>query len=305
VTSTTVGLVETGLKNCTEPRINSGVSGLWLPLLYQNYPPKPLDLDCLRLGQVLQLSTLDNSDSSVHPVHSSHDLTVLHTILCSGARATRPGLLLSRTRILTLNVPSSSPRTLMKRSTGRQTDSLTLLLLGPGSRLTNLEPTPATGGLIVGGPGGHGSTLGLLLSVSLLLLQRFNHELLALPLVTTHHVGLYKPVTVAREGATTRSRGCPGDGTRWNKTMTVAMDGGGGAGQWWLWTARWWLHRAVAAMDGVMAAAQGSGGYGQRSSGARRCGGGAVWSSSGMEVRTAWRKRWKMNRKKNRTVAAI
>jgi hypothetical protein len=67
---------------------------------------------------------------------------------------------------------------------------LTLLLLGPGSILANLEPTPVTGGLIVSGPGDHGSTLGLLLSVSLLLLQRFNHELLALPLVVTHQVGL-------------------------------------------------------------------------------------------------------------------
>jgi hypothetical protein len=50
---------------------------------------------------------------------------------------------------------------------GRRTDSLTLLLLSPGSRLTNLEPTPTTGGLIIGG---HGSTLDLLLSASLLLL---------------------------------------------------------------------------------------------------------------------------------------
>jgi hypothetical protein len=70
---------------------------------------------------------------------------------------------------------------------GRQTDSLTLLQLGPCSRLANLEPMLATGGLIIGG---HGSTLGLLLSASLLLLQRFNHKLLALPLVMTHHVGL-------------------------------------------------------------------------------------------------------------------
>jgi hypothetical protein len=74
----------------------------------------------------------------------------------------------------------------MKRPTGRRTDSLTLLLLGPGSRLTNLEPMPATRGLIVGGPGGHGSTLDLLLSAGLLLLRRFNHGLLALPLVVTH-----------------------------------------------------------------------------------------------------------------------
>jgi hypothetical protein len=85
----------------------------------------------------------------------------------------------------------------MKRLTGRRTDSLTLLLLGPGSRIVNLEPMPATGGLIVGGPGSHGSTLGLLLSVSLLLLQRFNHKLLALPLVATHHIGLNEPVTTS------------------------------------------------------------------------------------------------------------
>jgi hypothetical protein len=63
--------------------------------------------------------------------------------------------------------------------------------------LTNLEPMPTTGGLIVSGPGGHDSTLGLLLSVSLLLLQRFNHELLALPLVMTHQVGLNEPATAA------------------------------------------------------------------------------------------------------------
>jgi hypothetical protein len=75
---------------------------------------------------------------------------------------------------------------LTKQLTGRQTDSLTLLLLGPGSRLTNLEWTSTTSGLIVGGPGGHGSTLGLLLRVGLLLLRRFNHGLLALPLVMTH-----------------------------------------------------------------------------------------------------------------------
>jgi hypothetical protein len=231
VTSTAVGLVETDLMNCPEPRINSGVSGLWLPLLHQNCPPEPLDLGCLHLGQVLQLSTLGKSDNSVDPVHSSHDLTVLRTILCSGTRAMGPGLLLSRTRILTLSVPSLSPRTLMKRPTGRRTDSLTLLLLGPGSKLMNLEPTPATDGLFVGGPGGHGSTLGLLLSVSLLLLWRFNHMLLALPLVATHHVGLNESATAAREGTATRSRGCPGDGTRRHRTTVVAMDGGGGAGQ--------------------------------------------------------------------------
>jgi hypothetical protein len=162
VNLTAVGLVETGLKHCPEPHINNGVSGLRLPLLHQNCPLEPLDLGCLCLGQVLQLSTLSNSDDSVHPVHCSRDLTVLCTVLCSGTRATWPGLRLSQTRILTLSVPSSSPRTLTKRPTGRRTDSLTLLLLGLGSRLVNLEPTPTTSGLIVGSPGGHGSTLGLL-----------------------------------------------------------------------------------------------------------------------------------------------
>jgi hypothetical protein len=78
---------------------------------------------------------------------------------------------------------------LTKRSTGRRTDSLTLLLLGPGSRLTNLELMSMTGGLIVGGPDGHGSTLGLLLSTSLLLLRRLNHRFLPLSFVTTHDVG--------------------------------------------------------------------------------------------------------------------
>jgi hypothetical protein len=194
VTSTVVGLVETGLKNCPKPCVNSGVSGLWLPLLHQNCPPEPLDLGCFHLGQVLQLSTLDNSDSSVHPVHSSHGLMILRTILCSGARAMGLGLLLSRTRILMLSVPSSSPRTLTKRPMGRQTDSLTLLLLGLGSMLVNLEPMLATGGLIISG---HGSTLGLRLSASILLLRRFRHELLALPLVVTHHVGLNEPTTAA------------------------------------------------------------------------------------------------------------
>jgi hypothetical protein len=95
-----------------------------------------------------------------------------------------------------------------------------------------------TGGLIVGGPGSHGRTLGLLLSASLLLLLRFNHELLALPLVATHHVGLNEPATAAQEGVVTRSRGCPSDGTRGHRTMAVAMDGGSGAGQGWLWTAQ-------------------------------------------------------------------
>jgi hypothetical protein len=197
VTSMTVGLVETGLKNYLEPRINSGVSGVRLPLLHQNCPPEPLDLGCLRLGQVLQLSTLSNSDSIVHPVHSSCGLTVLHTILCSGTRATGHGLLLSRTRILTLSVPSSSPRMLTKRPTGRRTDSLTLLPLGPGSKLMNLELTPTTSGLIIGSLGGHGRMLDLLLSASLLLLRRFNHELLALPLAVTHHVSLNEPATAA------------------------------------------------------------------------------------------------------------
>jgi hypothetical protein len=89
-------------------------------------------------------------------------------------------------------VPSSSPRTLAKRPTGRRTDSLTLLLLGSGSRITNLELAPVTGGLIVGD---HGSMLGLLLSVSLLLLRRFNNEFLALPLVAIHHVGSNEPAT--------------------------------------------------------------------------------------------------------------
>jgi hypothetical protein len=114
VTSTVVGLIETGLKNCLEPRANSGVFGLRLPFLHQNCPPEPLDLGYLHLGPVLQLSTLSNSDSSVHPVHISRGLTVLRTILCSGARAMRPSLLLSRTRILTLSVPSSSLWMLMK-----------------------------------------------------------------------------------------------------------------------------------------------------------------------------------------------
>jgi hypothetical protein len=115
VTLMTVRLIETGLKNYPESCINSGVSGLRLPLLHQYCPPEPLDLGCLRLGQVLQLSTLGNSDCSVHPVHSSRGLTVLCTILCSGTRMTGPGLLLSQTRILTLSVPSSSPGTLTKR----------------------------------------------------------------------------------------------------------------------------------------------------------------------------------------------
>jgi hypothetical protein len=119
VTSIAVGLIETGPKNCPEPRVNSGVSELRLPLLHQYCPPAHLDLGCLRLGQVLQLSTLGNSDNSVHPVHNSRGLTVLHMILCSGVRAMGPGLLLSRTRILMLSVPSSSPWTLTKRPMGR------------------------------------------------------------------------------------------------------------------------------------------------------------------------------------------
>jgi hypothetical protein len=88
-----------------------------------------------------------------------------------------------------LSVPSSSPQMLTKRPTGRRTDSLTLLLLGPGSRLTNLELVSMTGGLIIGGPNDHGSTLGLLLSTGLLLLRRLNHRFLPLSLVTTHDVG--------------------------------------------------------------------------------------------------------------------
>jgi hypothetical protein len=186
VTSTAVGLVETGLKHCPKLSINGRISGLRLPLLHQNCPPEPLDLGCLRLGQVLELSSLGNSDDSAHPVDCSSDLMVLCTVLCSGARATGPGLWLSRTQNLTLRVPSSSPQTLTKRPMGRRTDSLTLLLLCPGSRLMNLERTSSTSGLIVGGPGGHGSALGLLLRAGLLLLRRFNHGLLALPLVTTH-----------------------------------------------------------------------------------------------------------------------
>jgi hypothetical protein len=97
---------------------------------------------------------------------------------------------------------------------------LTLLLLGPGSRLANLEPTPATDGLIVGGPGGHGSTLDLLLSASLLLLRRFNHELLALPLVMTHHVGLNEPA---------RRRGAEGAPV----VAQDAQDDDGGGYGWW------------------------------------------------------------------------
>jgi hypothetical protein len=90
-----------------------------------------------------------------------------------------------------------------------------------------------TDSLIIGGPSGHGSTLDLLLSASLLLRRRFNHELLALPLVATHHVVLNEPATTVREGATTRSRGCLGDGTRRDgDTTAAAMDGGGGTGQW-------------------------------------------------------------------------
>ncbi len=72
-----------------------------------------------------------------------------------------------------------------------------VVLSHPGSRLVNLGPTPVIGGLFGGGLGGHGSMLGLLLSASLLLLWRFNHGLLALPLVMTHHVGLNKPTTAA------------------------------------------------------------------------------------------------------------
>jgi hypothetical protein len=70
----------------------------------------------------------------------------------------------------------------------------------------------------------------------------------------------------------TWSRGSPGDGTRRHRMTVTAMDSGGGAGQWWLWTARWWLRRAVAAMDD-------SGG------GARWRGGGAGRRGSNKEVR--------------------
>jgi hypothetical protein len=114
VTSMAVGLIETSMKNCLELCINSDASGLRLSLLHQYCPPEPLDLGCLRLGQVLQLSTLGNSDSSVHPIHSSHGLMVLRMILCSGMRAMGPGLLLSQTRIQMLIMPSSSPRMLTK-----------------------------------------------------------------------------------------------------------------------------------------------------------------------------------------------
>jgi hypothetical protein len=86
---------------------------------------------------------------------------------------------------------------LTKRPTGRRTDSLTLLPLGPSSRLMNLELMPMTSGLIIGSLGGHGRMLDLLLSASLLLLRRFNHELLALPLAVTHHVSLNEPATAA------------------------------------------------------------------------------------------------------------
>jgi hypothetical protein len=53
----------------------------------------------------------------------------------------------------------------------------------------NLELTSMTGGLIIGGPDGHGSTLGLLLSMGLLLLRKLNHRFLPLSLVMTHDVG--------------------------------------------------------------------------------------------------------------------
>jgi hypothetical protein len=135
---------------------------------------------------------------------------------------------------------------LTKRPMGRRTDLLTQLLLGPSSRLTNLEPTLAIGDLIVSG---HGSMLNLLLSVSLLL-RRFNHELLALSLVVTHHIGLNELATAAREGAAMWSRECPGDGTRWHRTTAAAMDGGGGAGRHSSGKeVRWWLHGAVVLED--------------------------------------------------------
>jgi hypothetical protein len=43
-----------------------------------------------------------------------------------------------------------------------------------------------TSDLIIGSPGGHGSTLGLLLRAGLLRRRRFNHRLLALPVLATH-----------------------------------------------------------------------------------------------------------------------
>jgi hypothetical protein len=156
------------------------------------------------------------------------------------------GLQLSRTQILTPSVLSSSSQTLTKRPMGRRTDLLTQLLLGPSSRLTNLELTLVIGDLIVSS---HGSMLNLLLSVSLLL-RRFNHELLALSLVVTHHVGLNELATAAREGAAMWSRECPGDGTRWHRTTAAAMDGGGGAGRRSSGKeVRWWLHGAVVLED--------------------------------------------------------
>jgi hypothetical protein len=106
-------------------------------------------------------------------------------ILCCGVEATSPSLPLTRMLTLMLSVPSSSPQTHMKRPTGRRTNWLTLLLLGPGSKLSNLERMPSISDLIIGGPDGHGSTVGLLLSTGLLLL-RFNHQILALPLVMTY-----------------------------------------------------------------------------------------------------------------------
>ena len=186
VTSTAVGLVETGLKLCPETPVNCGVSGLWLPLLQQNVPPELLDLGCLCLGQVLQLCALGDSDGSVHPVYSSYGLTVLRTILSCGAGATWPGLPLSRTRVLTLSVTSTSPWTLTKRPTRSRTDVLGLILLlgRPVCWLTYLKRRRTTGGLLLGNSGDHGGTLGFFLSAGLL--RRRLNNLLPLSLVATH-----------------------------------------------------------------------------------------------------------------------
>jgi hypothetical protein len=171
-----------------------------------------------------------------------------------------PSLQLSRTQSLTLSVPSSSPRTLTKRPTGRRTDSLTLLLLGPDSRLTNLELTSTTGGLIIGCPGGHGSTLDLLLSTCLLLLRRLNHWFLPLSLVATHDAGLSVPATAAQEDAATRNRECPGDGARRHGTMAVALDDDGFGRQ----RRRWTVEKRRGGGCGVVAAARRDGGAGRR-----------------------------------------
>jgi hypothetical protein len=79
-----------------------------------------------------------------------------------------------------------------------------------------LERTSSTSGLIVGGPSGHDSTLGLLLRAGLLL-QRFNHGLLALPLVMTHDTWSERrdepvdgTVMDGGENVAARRRGCGG-----------------------------------------------------------------------------------------------